>query len=117
VPQTARVLIGKRAESGADRPEIGSGKQLLCVQHLRVGDRGLHVIAHQAFVEGVVLSRGVIQHTVVERGAFVPQSRHVRHPVVCTLCSAGVRAFTSATIIVPVPSLVKTSPRMPSGAL
>src|SRR5438477_2117354 len=109
-PGTARVLLRQRGEARADGDEILVREQTLGVQHRGVRDRGAHVVRHQAFIERAVLARGVMQHPLIERRALVPQPRH---GVLC--CSAGVSAFTSATISVPVPSLVNTSPRIPSG--
>ena len=110
VPGAARVLGGERAQGRADRGEIVRRQQPLRVQHRGVRDRGAHVVRHQPLIERVVFAGAVAQHPLIERRALVPQAAH---GVLC--CSAGDSAFTSATISVPVPSLVNTSPRMPSG--
>ena len=111
VPVPAGVLVGERAEAGADGLEVARAEQALRMQHLGMRDRGAHVVRHEALIERVVLARGELEHARIERRALVPQPRHG------ALCaSAGDRALTSATISVPVPSLVNTSPRMPSGA-
>src|ERR1700733_2133742 len=107
VPEPALMLIGERAEPGADLLEVLAGEELLCLQHLGMGNRGAHVIAHQALIE-----RRVAQYALIERCALVPKSAHVP---LC--CSAGVSALMSCTISVPVPSLVNTSARMLSLAL
>src|SRR5215470_7443794 len=78
-----------------------------------MGDGGAHVVADEALIERIVLTRRVFEYTRVERCAFVPQPRHAF--ALLPLCSSGGIALTSATISVPVPSFVNTSPRMPSG--
>ncbi len=108
-PQSAGVLVGECAEPGADRLEVGGADQALRAQHLRVRDRGGDIVAHQPLVQRVVLAGGVFQDARIERRPRVPQPPHAG-----ACCSAGVSALTSATINVPVPSLVNTSPRIPS---
>ena len=110
VPLAARVACGERLERSADRGEILRRQQLLEVQHLGMGDRGAHIVGHQPLIERVILAGGVLEHALIERCALVPQARH---GLLC--CSAGLSALISATISVPVPSLVNTSARIPSG--
>ena len=104
VPGAARMLLGERAERRRQLREVGVREQPLRVEHLRVRERGAHVVGHEALIEGEVLAGRVAQHALIERCALVPQATHE-----APCCSAGVRALTSATISVPVPSLVNTS--------
>src|SRR5215469_3700524 len=110
VPGAARMLGADLAEGSANGGEVGIRQQLLAVQHLGVRDRGAHVVRHEPLIECVVLAGGEAQHPLIEGRALVPQPRH---DTPC--CSAGGSALTSATIMVPLPSLVNTSARMPSG--
>src|SRR5207248_11035020 len=109
-PLPARGALGVPQEAGADGIEIRDGEQPLPGEHLGVSDRGAHVVGNEPLVERVVLAGGVVQHPFIERRALVPQPLHG-----ALSCSAGVSALTSATTRVPVPSLVNTSPRIPSG--
>ncbi len=111
VPATAGVLGGQLVERRAHAGELVRAEQALRVQHLGVRQRGAHIVGHETLIEREVLARAVAEHLRIERHALVPQPRHGG---LC--CSAGLSALMSATIMVPVPSLVNTSPRMPSGA-
>ena len=93
-------------------PRSSADQQPLLPEHLGMGDRGLNVVAHQAVVEQVILAGGIGEHALIERCSLVPQASHDRAAlggaaVLC--CSAGLKAFKSATTKVPVPSLVKIS--------
>ena len=82
-------------------------------KHFRMRDRSQHVVPDESLVESVILARGVSEHTLIEWRALVPQTGHL--PALC--CSAALNAFTSATMSVPVPSLVNTSASTLSGAV
>jgi len=75
-PFATGVGLPDLAESRPHRLEIGAAQQAAVVQHLGVGDGGLHVVGDQAVVEGVVLAGRVAQHALVERRTLVPESRH-----------------------------------------
>ncbi len=116
-PLAALVLGGNVVQPFANGFDVRVRQELLSVEHFGVRHRGPRVVAHQPLIEAKVLTRRVLEYTVIERRTFVPQASHDLQPAVTLCCSAGVRALTSATIRVPVPSFVNTSPRIPSGAL
>ena len=103
-PLAARMLLADGCERVANGAMIRRRQKALLRQHVGMRDRGLDVVAHQPVVEEMVLARRVGEHALIERGALVPEARHD-----CAACSAGLRAFKSATTSVPVPSLVKIS--------
>jgi len=70
------VFIVKRREARTYLFQIVSRQQSLLLKHLRVRDRGTHVVAHQALIEGVVLTGRVAQHAFIERCALVPKACH-----------------------------------------
>jgi len=110
VPRAACMLGGESLEGATQRGQVLGRQQPLRVQHLGVGDRGAYVVRHQPLIECMVLARGIFEHALIERRSLVPQTRHG-----APCCSAGLRALMSATMSVPVPSLVNTSARIPSG--
>src|SRR3569833_1317792 len=111
VPFAPSMLLAERSQPGSDDLQVSRGKQLLGMQHLNMGKGGGHVISNQPLIERIIFAGRVLQHTAVERRALIPQTTHA------DCCSAGLSALTSATINVPVPSFVNTSPRIPSGDL
>ena len=113
VPLAARVGCAEGEQAAFDRAVIGVGQELLCAQHRGMRDRRRDVVAHEPLIERVVLARRVGEDARVERRALVPEACHAPPPC----CSAVLSALMSATISVPVPSLVNTSARMLSGEL
>ena len=67
-------------------------------------------VRQESDISRMVLARGIFEHALIERRSLVPQTRHG-----APCCSAGLSALMSATMSVPVPSLVNTSARIPSG--
>src|SRR3569833_805559 len=105
------MLLAERSQPGSDDLQVSRGKQLLGMQHLNMGKGGGHVISNQPLIERIIFAGRVLQHTAVERRALIPQTTQTNKR------TAGLSALTSATINVPVPSFVNTSPRIPSGDL
>src|SRR5579863_6295928 len=119
MPESSCMLLRERSQTADDTVPIAAPQQTLGMQHLDMGDGAFNIVGDEPLIERMVFFCCVAQYTLIEPRAFVPQSAHhaPREPAAAVCCSACVRAFTSATISVPVPSLVNTSPRMPSGDL
>src|SRR5262245_13271486 len=100
-------------QGSADQIEICSRQQSSALQHFCVCDRGEDVVLHEALIQRMIFARGVREHPLIEWRSLVPEACHLAPPC----CSAALSAFTSATMSVPVPSLVNTSASTLSGAL
>ena len=116
-PLATRMLIRQSAEAGAHGCKVRILQEVCAVQHLGVGDRRRHVIANEPRIERVVLCGRVIKHARIESCVLIPQKTHRSPRYALAVISAGDRALTSWTTSVPVPSLVNTSPRIPSPVL
>src|SRR5512146_1772337 len=75
-PESAAMLFRQRRQTVAYRLEVAFGQQLLLVQHLRMRNGRPGVVADQALIEGKVLAGGVLQHAIIQRRPFVPQTSH-----------------------------------------
>ena len=115
-PFAARVLVADRLSPRECASRSVRGQQLRAVQHLRVRDRGAHVIEHQALVERMVLAGRVLQHALIERRALVPQPAHAVRALSAVLLG-GSQRLDVLDDQRPVPSLVNTSASMLSGEL
>jgi len=85
-PLAVRVLSADRRQSVANCVQIRVGQQFLGIEHLGVRDRSAHVVFDQAFIERVVVARGVREHPLVEIDAFVPEPAHE-----CSICLPAAR--------------------------
>ena len=116
-PLALCVLLADGRQRRTYRLKIRRRQQFLFAKHFRMCNRGADVVGHQAIVQGMVFARRIIKHARIERSSLVPEASHDAKDQCCASCSAGLKAFKSATTSVPVPSLVKTSASKLSAAL
>ncbi len=71
-PLTGCMPGGDLVQCGDNGAEVRIGQQSPRRQHFGMRDRRLHVVAHQAIVEQMILAGREGKHPVVERRALVP---------------------------------------------
>jgi hypothetical protein len=79
-PIAAVVRRADLTQAVANQLEILGRQQLAMMEHLGVSNGGAHVVGHEAVVERVIFARRVLEHTLIERLALVPQARQVSGP-------------------------------------
>src|SRR5271169_350066 len=76
VPAPLRMLLADCRQALSDRRKLRRGEQSLLGEHLRMRDGGANVVAHQTFVQLVVLPRGEFEDASVKGGSLVPKPAH-----------------------------------------
>jgi hypothetical protein len=90
-----RACSAPIVQPGRGSPRVRRQSRPCCTQHLRVRDRGAHVVGDQPFVQRVVLARRV-RSTRSSSGLPLSHRRVIRLPAAC--CSAGAQRLDVATI-------------------
>jgi hypothetical protein len=75
-PKSARMLICQSGEALPNCGKVACIEKFCRSQHLGMGDRRLHIVAHEARIERVVLCGRVREHARIEGGVLVPKKAH-----------------------------------------
>ena len=75
-PLAAGVLLLQLTETRANRLAIGTAHETLLVEHPYMGNRGTHVVGHQAVVQAVIVPGRECEDSFVQGRALVPKPSH-----------------------------------------